>query len=130
MCIYFNLNLILLLFLITFNLLSNSFLSLCSNLPKSTKLTTSLNTLNQFKHCCDDGLIAAHSLDLPILTSQTSVTNTETCAEILQFGTSVVEDVSYLYVRIFYIITIQNNGETIIYGRPLSDVKVTLRVFT
>ncbi|CAH8462372.1 unnamed protein product [Schistosoma bovis] len=92
MCIYFNLNLILLLFLITFNLLSNSFLSLCSNLPKSTKLTTSLNTLNQFKHCCDDGLIAAHSLDLPILTSQTSVTNTETCAEILQFGTSVVED--------------------------------------
>ncbi|RTG82681.1 uncharacterized protein DC041_0001435 [Schistosoma bovis] len=72
MCIYFNLNLILLLFLITFNLLSNSFLSLCSNLPKSTKLTTSLNTLNQFKHCCDDGLIAAHSLDLPILTSQTS----------------------------------------------------------
>ncbi|CAH8457247.1 unnamed protein product [Schistosoma mattheei] len=91
MCIYFNLNLILLLFLITFNLLSNSFLSLCSNLPKSTKLTT-LNTLNQFKHCCDDGLIAAHSLDLPILTSQTSITNTETCAEILQFGTSVVED--------------------------------------
>ncbi|CAH8439403.1 unnamed protein product [Schistosoma turkestanicum] len=89
MCTYFNF--ILLLFLITFDLLPNSFLSLCSDLHKSTKLKTQ-NTLNQFKHCCDDGLIAAHSLDLPILTSQTNVPNSETCAEILQFGTSVVED--------------------------------------
>ncbi|KAH8853280.1 Fibrillin-1 [Schistosoma japonicum] len=92
MSVYVNLNVILLLVLVSFDLLPNSLLLLCSDVPKSTKLKVSQNTLNQFKLCCNDGLIAAHSLDLPILSSQSNGPSNETCAEILQFGTSVVED--------------------------------------
>ncbi|CAH8449683.1 unnamed protein product [Heterobilharzia americana] len=91
--IYLNINLILFLFLTSLHILPNSFLVVCSNLSKSaTKLKTPLNTMNQFKQCCKDGLIAAHSLDVPILKGESIQCSNETCADILQLGTSVIEN--------------------------------------